>query len=216
MNYFFNHLNEYFGLFYVPFLFVFALDFFVIFIKNKNKKVLYRARLFFGTIFLLTLTILILFLKLYFSNKLSKNTIITYSIIDLNLGYFIAFLATIIFEHFRLNTIWILLGLILFICSFFLIGKEIIRFFRYLNFQNKKIKALKLEKALIEKQIANKEFLEKEKEKAYKEEKIETDLAIKEKMEEAFKNKTLPIFKEKEKNETIKNKISIDSEKDFI
>ncbi|MFA6709198.1 MAG: hypothetical protein WCR79_05815 [Fusobacterium sp.] len=200
MNYFIEHLSKYFGLFYIPFLGVLISDFFIIFIKNRNKKTFYRTRLFFGTIFVISLTILVLFLKLQFSGNLNEKNIIQYGLNDINLGFFIIFFATLLIENFKLNVIWLILGFIIFICLFFLIGKEVIRCIKYFQLRNKKIKALKLQKAIIDKKIAIKEELENEEYKKYEKQHLALDLTIKEKVDEAFKNKSLPIF-EDEKNE---------------
>lgn len=200
MDYFIEHLSEYFGLFYIPFLGVLFSDFFIIFIKDRNKKTFYRTRLFFGTIFVISLAILVLFLKLQFSGNLNEENIIQYGLKDINLGFFIVFFATVLIENFKLNFIWLILGFIIFICLFFLIGKEVIRCIKYFQLRNKKIKALKLQKAIIDKKIAIKEKLEKEEFNKYEKQRLALDLTIKEKVDEAFKNKSLPIF-EDEKNE---------------
>ncbi|WP_163469364.1 hypothetical protein [Fusobacterium sp. IOR10] len=201
MNYFIEHLSEYFGLFYIPFLGVIISDFFIIFIKDRNKKTFYRTRLFFGTIFVISLAILVLFLKLQFSGNLNEENIIQYGLNDINLGFFIIFFATILIENFKLHFIWLILGFIIFICLFFLLGKEVIRCIKYLHLRNKKIKALKLQKAIIDKKIAIKEELEKEEFKKYEKQRLALDLTIKEKVDEAFKNKSLPIFEDEEKEE---------------
>ncbi|MFK4785095.1 hypothetical protein [Fusobacterium sp. MFO224] len=205
MSYFFRHLTEYFGLFYIPFLIVIISDFFIIFKKDKNKKIFYRTRLVFGTIFVITLTILILFLKLYFSNNLNEVNIIQYGLNELNLGFIIIFIATLLIENLKLNLIWTLLGVTLFICSFFLIGKEIIKIFKYIYMRKKKIKALKLQKALIDQQIAAKEALEKKQLEKYENQQLIMDLTIQEKIDEALKNKTLPIFEKNLETTKVRN-----------
>ncbi|MDP0488185.1 MAG: hypothetical protein Q7K36_01600 [Fusobacterium sp. JB020] len=198
MSYFVKHLTKYFGLFYIPFLIILISDFFIIFIKDKNKKTFYRTRLFFGTIFVIALTILVLFLKLYFSGNLNEFNIIQYGLIDLNLGFIVIYFATYLFENIKLHLIWTLLGVIIFVCSFFLVGKEIIRFFKFLHLKNKKIKALKLQKALIDQQIAAKEALEKKQLQEYEKKQHVIDLTIQEKIDEAIEHKTLPLFQEDE------------------
>jgi len=201
MNYFIEHLSEYFGLFYIPFLGVIISDFFIIFIKDRNKKTFYRTRLFFGTIFVISLAILVLFLKLQFSGNLDEENIIQYGLNDINLGFFIIFFGTVLIENFKLNVIWLILGFIIFICLFFLVGKEVIRCIKYFQLRNKKIKALKLQKAIIDKKIAIKEELEQEEFKKYEKQRLALDLTIKEKVDEAFKNKSLPIFEDEKKEE---------------
>lgn len=201
MNYFIEHLSKYFGLFYIPFLGVLISDFCIIFIKDRNKKTFYRTRLFFGTIFVISLAILVLFLKLQFSGNLNEENIIQYGLNDINLGFFIIFFATVLIENFKLNVIWLILGFIIFICLFFLIGKEVIRCIKYFQLRNKKIKALKLQKAIIDKKIAIKEKLENEEYKKYEKQHLAFDLTIKEKIDEAFKNKSLPIFEDKKEEE---------------
>ena len=110
---------------------------------------------------------------------------------------------TYIFENFRLNYIFAISSILIFISLFFLIGKEISHTIKY--FIRWRREALKLEKALLaqmQTQIAIKENLEEKKAVEYEKQNIILETVIKEKVEKAIEKDILPLEKnEEEKKE---------------
>ena len=108
---------------------------------------------------------------------------------------------TYIFENFRLNYIFAISSILIFISLFFLIGKEISRTIKYFIRCKRRREALKLEKALLaqmQTQIAIKENLEEKKAVEYEKQNIILETVIKEKVEKAIEKDILPLEKNKE------------------
>lgn len=170
----YNFFKDYFGIFLEPLIFSIILDFLFCFIKPKTKRGIYRVRLLFFLIFIFT-TIIISVLA-FLSNKgiLDENTIIITSIMDLNLGFVMTYLITFLFNNFPLKYIYIAASVIIGISLFFLIGKEISNFLKFLIKIRCKRKAHKFQRAVLKSKRIE-EAKEKAREKA--KEKINKEIA---------------------------------------
>lgn len=204
-NIFIEFGKNYFGIFFIPVIAIIFLDIFITFINNKKKRILYKTRLFFLIIFTISISLIFILENLLYLKKLSEVNIIDICIMDYHMGFFMTYFITYIFNSFKLNHIFIVSFVLIFISLFFLIGKEIVRTIKYFIKCKRRKEALKLEKALLaqmQEQIAIKENLEERKAEEYKKQNIILETVIKEKVEKAIEKDILPL----EINETEEEK----------
>ncbi len=197
--------KNYFGIFFIPSVVIILLDIFFTFINSRKKRIFYKTRLFFSIIFIISVSSVFILGTLAYGEKLNETNIINMCIMDCNLGFLMTYFITYIFENFRLNYIFAISSILIFISLFFLIGKEISHTIKYFIRCKRRREALKLEKALLaqmQTQIAIKENLEEKKAVEYEKQNIILETVIKEKVEKAIEKDILPLEKnEEEKKE---------------
>ena len=105
-------------------------------------------------------------------------------------------LGVYLFDTFKFNYVIIFFSCCVLISLFFLTGREIIGFVKYIKRCRKRREALRMKKALLEQmqtQIAIKETLETRKADEYQKQNIILETVIKEKVEEAIEKDKLPV-----------------------
>ena len=205
--------KNYLGIFFLPAFVIVFLDVFFTFINSKKKRILYKTRLLFFIIFVVSVSSVFVLGTLKYFDKLNEAAIIDVCIMKYNFGFLITYFITYIFSAFKLNYIFAVFSVIILISLFFLIGKEIGQTIRYFIKCKRRREALKLEKALLAKmqeQIAIKETLEEKKAVEYEKQNIILDTVIKEKVEKAIEKDILPLDKVEEQEE---NKTDIKEDK---
>ncbi len=196
--------KNYFGIFFIPVTVVILLDIFFTFINNRKKRIFYKTRLFFFIIFLMSVSLTFVLGFLTYLKKLEEVNIINMCLINYKMGFLMTHFITFIFNNFRLNYIFYVSSTLIFISLFFLTGKEINKIIKYFATCKRRKEALKLEKALLaqmQEQIAIKENLEERKAEEYKKQNLKLENVIKEKIEIAIENDTLPLEKVDRKRE---------------
>lgn len=188
--------KNYFGIFTIPAVIIIFLDIFFTFISSKKKRIFYKTRLLFAIIFTISISVLFILGSLKYFNKLNELNIIETCLMKYKIGFLMTYLITYIFDSYKLNYVLIFFSFLIFISLFFLIGKEIIGFIKYIIKCQRRREALKVKKALLEQmqtQIAIKETLETQKADEYEKQNIILDTVIKEKVEEAIEKDKLPV-----------------------
>lgn len=205
--------KNYLGIFFLPAFVIVFLDVFFTFINSKKKRILYKTRLLFFIIFVVSVSSVFVLGTLKYFDKLNEAAIIDVCIMKYNFGFLITYFITYTSSAFKLNYIFAVFSVIILISLFFLIGKEIGQTIRYFIKCKRRREALKLEKALLAKmqeQIAIKETLEEKKAVEYEKQNIILDTVIKEKVEKAIEKDILPLDKVEEQEE---NKTDIKEDK---
>lgn len=205
--------KNYLGIFFLPAFVIVFLDIFFTFINSKKKRILYKTRLLFFIIFVVSVSSVFVLGTLKYFDKLNEAAIIDVCIMKYNFGFLITYFITYTSSAFKLNYIFAVFSVIILISLFFLIGKEIGQTIRYFIKCKRRREALKLEKALLAKmqeQIAIKETLEEKKAVEYEKQNIILDTVIKEKVEKAIEKDILPLDKVEEQEE---NKTDIKEDK---
>lgn len=205
--------KNYLGIFFLPAFVIVFLDVFFTFINSKKKRILYKTRLLFFIIFIVSVSSVFVLGTLKYFDKLNEAAIIDVCIMKYNFGFLITYFITYTSSAFKLNYIFAVFSVIILISLFFLIGKEIGQTIRYFIKCKRRREALKLEKALLAKmqeQIAIKETLEEKKAVEYEKQNIILDTVIKEKVEKAIEKDILPLDKVEEQEE---NKTDIKEDK---
>lgn len=198
-----NFLKDYFGILMVPLFLAIILDFLFIFIKDKNRKSRYRVRLLCTIIFIIVGIVIFLLKTMSYNSTIAEGALIEKSIMTYNLGFLMTYFIVFLFNNFKLDHIFLVGGILLFISSFFLFGKMVSNFIKYLIKLKNKRKAKKLERALMqqmEAQLAIKEELEKKRAEEYMKQNMVLANRIKERVELAREEKSLP-FEESNKEE---------------
>lgn len=190
-----NFGKNYFGIFFIPVVFIVFLDIFFTFLDSRKKRILYKTRLFFMIIFLISVSSLFIgFLKYY--EKMSESALIELCLMKYKMGFLMTYLGVHLFDTYKFNYVIIFFSVMVFISLFFLTGKEIIGFIKYVRRCQKRREALKMKKALLEQmqtQIAIKETLETQKADEYQKQNIILETVIKEKVDEAIEKDKLPV-----------------------
>ena len=208
----YNFSENYFGIFSFLILLIVILDILFIFLNNPKKKILYKTRLFFGIIFIISSVTSYVLLYLKYKGILDEFNIINMCLFKYNFGFLMTYFITYIYNNFNLNYVYAVCGVLIFISLFFLTGKEIIAFIKYIIKCNNKRKALKMKKVLlkqIEAQIEVKEKLITDSIDDYEKHNLYVDQTIREKVEKAIENDTLPVkisIEEYESNNSDKDK----------
>lgn len=187
--------KNYFGVFFIPAVFMLFLDIFFTFLDSKKKRILYKTRILFTLIFLISTSILFIGYLKYFK-KLTEFNIIEICLIKYKLGFLMTHLGVYLFDTFKFNYVIIFFSCCVLISLFFLTGREIIGFVKYIKRCRKRREALRMKKALLEQmqtQIAIKETLETRKADEYQKQNIILETVIKEKVEEAIEKDKLPV-----------------------
>lgn len=188
--------ENYFGIFFIPALLIIFLDIFFSFLSSKKKRTVYKTRLFFSIVFIISSSVVFILGILKYSKRLDELNIIEECLMKYNLGFLMTNLITYLFDTYKFNYVIIFFSFLIFISLFFLTGKEIIGFIRYIIRCRKRREALKMKEALLEQmqmQIAIKETLESQKADEYEKQNIILDTVIKEKVEEAIEKDKLPV-----------------------
>lgn len=210
--------KNYLGIFFLPAFVIVFLDVFFTFINSKKKRILYKTRLLFFIIFVVSVSSVFVLGTLKYFDKLNEAAIIDVCIMKYNFGFLITYFITYTSSAFKLNYIFAVFSVIILISLFFLIGKEIGQTIRYFIKCKRRREALKLEKALLAKmqeQIAIKETLEEKKAVEYEKQNIILDTVIKEKVEKAIEKDILPLDKVEEQEEENKTDIKEDKNNEF-
>lgn len=196
--------KNYFGIFFIPVTVVILLDIFFTFINSRKKRIFYKTRLFFFIIFSMSVSLTFVLGTLAYFKKLEEANIIDMCLMDYKMGFLMTHFIIFIYNSFKLNYIFYVSSVLIFISLFFLTGKEISRVIKHFITCKRRKEALKLEKALLaqmQEQIAIKENLEERKAEEYEKQNIILETVIKEKVEMAIENDTLPLEKVDEKVE---------------
>lgn len=187
---------DYFGIFFIPAILLVFLDIFFSFIDSKNKKILYKTRLFFSIVFTISISVVSVLSYLKYLNILNEFNIIEICVMKYKLGFLITNFILYLFDSYKFNYVIIFFSFLIFISLFFLMGKEVISFIKYIIKCRKRREALKMKKAILEQmqtQIAIKEELKIKEAGEYEKQNIILDTVIKEKVEEAIENDKLPV-----------------------
>lgn len=201
--------KNYFGIFMIPAVLIVFLDIFFTFVSSKKKRIFYKTRLFFTIIFAMSVSVVFVLSTLKYFDKLNEFNIIETCLMKYKLGFLMTHFIVYIFDNYKFNYVIIFFSFLIFISLFFLVGKEVSGFIKYVIRCKRRREALRMKKALLaqmQTQIAIKETLETQKADEYEKQNIILDTVIKEKVEEAIENDKLPLkiviedISEEEKN----------------
>lgn len=185
--------KNYLGIFFIPTIFVIILDILFSLIFKGKLKLLLKTRIFFWILVVITVTSVFILFSLEQNSILTEENIIKFSLLKHNFGFLLTYFVLEIFELCPLKNIYIIAFLILLVSSFFLFGKEVSIFCKYLKKRSDMKKAKKLEEALckeLSRKVELKDELEKQRSLEYAKEKVKFNNLVNEKIKNVKKNNT--------------------------